>query len=74
MQYCHSLGKVASVIDVGPIDDFGRVATTSVIGKLSASSFLISEQELLDTVQLAMASPPVAKDKLLNRQQLIQLP
>ncbi|KAK3190650.1 Mycolipanoate synthase [Lecanicillium sp. MT-2017a] len=74
VQYRHSLGKVASVIDVGPIDDVGHVATTSVIGKLSASSFLITEQELLDTVQLAMASLPGAKDKLLNRQQLIQLP
>jgi NADP-dependent 3-hydroxy acid dehydrogenase YdfG len=57
VQYRHSLGRVASVIDVGPIDDIGHVAMTPASREnLPSCTILVSEQELLDTVQLAMTT------------------
>ncbi|KAM3498690.1 hypothetical protein MY10362_008002, partial [Beauveria mimosiformis] len=77
VQYRHSLGKVASVIDVGPIDDVGHLASAAATGnKILSFATRVSEQEFLDTVHLAMTTLPAHQlgDKFLNRQQLIQFP
>lgn len=76
-EYRHSLGRVASVIDVGPIDDVGHVAsTTSSRENMPSGTILFSEQEFLDTLQLAMMAPPLGPrhDGSLNKQHILQLP
>lgn len=59
VQYRQAKGQVASVIDLGPIDEVGYVAVTSgPLATANSHSNLVSEQDLLDLLQLAMGSPP----------------
>lgn len=57
VQYRQNLGLAASVIDIGPVDEVGYVSRTpDNKGPLLASlETLLTEQEFLDTLQLAIA-------------------
>ena len=57
VQYRHGQGLVASVMDIGAVDDVGFVARTqSVLDTLSnTSGRMLTEQDFLDCLQLAIA-------------------
>lgn len=57
VQYRHSQGLAASVMDIGAVDDVGFVARTqSVLDTLSnTSGRMLTEQDFLDCLQLAIA-------------------
>lgn len=57
VQYRQNLGLAASVIDIGPVDEIGFVSRTPATkGTLLASvETLLTEQNFLDTLQLAIA-------------------
>ena len=57
VQYRQDLGLAASVIDIGPVDEVGYVSRTPATrGTLLASlETLLTEQNFLDTLQLAIA-------------------
>ncbi|KAI0199508.1 putative polyketide synthase [Astrocystis sublimbata] len=61
VQYRRSLGLAASVMDIGAVDDVGFVARTqSVLDTLAnTSGRMLTEQDFLDCLQLAIARSPV---------------
>lgn len=62
VQYRHSLGLPASVLDIGAMEDIGYLSqNTSVLEALRATSMhVLHEQELLDSIQLMIdrSRPP----------------
>lgn len=85
VQYRQDLGLAASVIDIGPVDEVGYVSRTpDTRGTLLASlETLLTEQNFLDTLQLAMArsstkfAPPKLKNPLdcyQNASHIVQAP
>ncbi|KAL8848055.1 MAG: hypothetical protein Q9221_006915 [Calogaya cf. arnoldii] len=62
VQYRHSLGLPASVLDIGVIEDVGYVSNNaSILDSLKATTtHLLTEQNLLDSIQLMIerSSPP----------------
>lgn len=62
VQYRHSLGLAASVLDIGVVEDVGYVSNnTSVLESLKAVSMpTLHEQDLLDSIRLMIdrSSPP----------------
>ncbi|KAF4629656.1 hypothetical protein G7Y89_g8490 [Cudoniella acicularis] len=60
-QYRHQNGLAASVIDIGPVDDVGYVATTASTRQTPVGGMnLISEQDFLNVLQLAVAPMQVS--------------
>ncbi|KAL8671106.1 MAG: hypothetical protein Q9168_004388 [Polycauliona sp. 1 TL-2023] len=63
VQYRHSLGLPASVLDIGIMEDVGFVSNNaSLLESLKSSSMhLLQEQDLLDSIQLMIerSSPPL---------------
>ena len=85
VQYRQNLGLAASVIDIGPVDEVGYVSRTpDSKGTLLASlETLLTEQNFLDTLQLAIArsstkfAPPKRTPPLtgyLNASHIVQAP
>ncbi|KAM4066282.1 polyketide synthase dehydratase [Hirsutella rhossiliensis] len=79
VQYRQALGLVASVIDIGPIENVGFVARTEVArSTIAANAQLVSEQDFLDIVQLAVAPLPrrcdCATGSFVNSTQLANVP
>ena len=62
VQYRHSLGLPASVLDIGAMEDVGYLSqNTSVLDKFHATSYhMLHEQDLLDSLQLMIdrSDPP----------------
>lgn len=57
VQYRQAHGQAASVVDIGPIDDVGYVARTpGSLSGVTTNASLVSEQDFLDCLQLAIAS------------------
>jgi NADPH:quinone reductase-like Zn-dependent oxidoreductase/aryl carrier-like protein/NADP-dependent 3-hydroxy acid dehydrogenase YdfG len=57
VQYRQHLDLAASVIDIGPVDDIGFVANNqNSFGNVQNNFNLVSEQEFLNLLQLAVAS------------------
>lgn len=55
VQYRHALGLVASVVDIGPVDDVGFVARTSgSLANIVEHAYLVGEQDFLNVLQLAV--------------------
>jgi len=55
-QYRHSLGLTASVMDIGPVDEVGFLSRTAAAREnFLAVSTLLTEQNFLDYLQLAIA-------------------
>ncbi|KAK8017706.1 hypothetical protein PG993_014032 [Apiospora rasikravindrae] len=84
VQYRHGQGLVASVMDIGAVDDVGFVARTqSVLDTLSnTSGRMLTEQDFLDCLQLAIArssmdraasSSPSLADGYWNPSQITQV-
>ena len=65
VQYRHSLGLPASVLDIGAMDDVGYLSqNTSVLEALRATSLhILREQDLLDSLQLMIdrSHPPAPR-------------
>ena len=57
VQYRQNLGLAASVMDIGPVDDVGYVSRTPATREtlLATLETLLTEQDFLDTLQLAIA-------------------
>lgn len=57
VQYRQNLGLAASVLDIGPVDDVGYVSRTQSTKEtlLATLETLLTEQNFLDTLQLAIA-------------------
>ena len=56
-QYRQNLGMAASVMDIGPVDDVGYVSRTAATREtlLATLETLLTEQNFLDSLQLAIA-------------------
>ena len=64
VQYRHNHGLVASVIDIGAVDDVGYISRTPAVKEtmLATSGRLIPERDFLEALQLTIArsrTPPV---------------
>ena len=57
VHYRQNLGLAASVLDIGPVDDVGYVSRTQAVKEtlLASLEALLTEQNFLDTLQLAIA-------------------
>ena len=57
VQYRQNLGLVASVVDIGPVDEVGFVSRTPTTREtlLATQETLLTEQNFLDSIQLAVA-------------------
>lgn len=71
VQYRHDRGLAASVIDIGAVDDVGYINRTPGTKKtmLAMSGRLISEQDFLEALHLAIArsaAPPIVEKKLVG--------
>ncbi|KAL8793204.1 MAG: hypothetical protein Q9195_004234 [Heterodermia aff. obscurata] len=71
VQYRHSCGLVASVMDIGAVDDVGYISRTPAAKEtmLAMSGRLISERDFLQALQLAIvrsAMPPVVEKKFVG--------
>lgn len=71
VQYRHDRGLVASVIDIGAVDDVGYISRTPAAKEtmLAMSGRLISERDFLEALQLAIARsivPPVMEKELVG--------
>lgn len=71
VQYRHSRSLVASVIDIGAVDDVGYISRTPAAKEtmLAMSGRLIQERDLLETLQLAIVRSimsPVVEKKLVG--------
>ena len=57
VHYRQNLGLAASVLDIGPVDDVGYVSRTQAVKEtlLATLETLLTEQNFLDTLQLAIA-------------------
>lgn len=57
IQYRQNLGLAASVMDIGPVDDVGYVSRTPATREilLATIEILLTEQNFLDSLQLAIA-------------------
>ncbi|KAG8531167.1 putative secondary metabolism biosynthetic enzyme [Bacidia gigantensis] len=69
VQYRHSHGLAASVIDIGAVDDVGYISRTPAAKEtmLAMSGRLISENDFLEALQLTIVrstAPPIAEKKL----------
>jgi len=68
VQYRHAHGQAASVVDIGPVDDVGFVARTpGSLSGVTTNANLVSEQEFLDCLQLAII-PQLARRKSQQQQ------
>ncbi|KAL8992696.1 MAG: hypothetical protein Q9169_006904 [Polycauliona sp. 2 TL-2023] len=84
VQYRHSLGLPASVLDIGVMEDIGYVSTNAGLldSFKSSSVHLLHEQDLLDSIQLmiersspansttSMASPSLSARTYVNHSQI----
>lgn len=71
VQYRHSLGRPASVVDIGVMEDVGYVSQNpAVLEQFKATSaHTLREQDLLDALQLVMtqcSAPPPQSDGYIN--------
>ncbi|KAL2817757.1 hypothetical protein BDW59DRAFT_165803 [Aspergillus cavernicola] len=71
VQYRHGRGLVASVLDIGAVDDVGYISRTPAAKDtmLAMSGRLISEQNFLEALQLTIARStvtPVVENKLVG--------
>ncbi|KAI1860324.1 uncharacterized protein JN550_011590 [Neoarthrinium moseri] len=69
VQYRHDRGLVASVIDIGPVDDVGYISRTPAAKEtmLAMSGRLVSERDFLEVLQLTIAQsakPPLVEKRL----------
>lgn len=59
VQYRHAHGQAASVLDIGPMGDVGYLARTSeTLSSVTTHLSVLSEQDFLDALQLAVAPQP----------------
>ena len=72
VQYRHSLGLPASVLDIGAMDDVGYLSqNTSVLEALRATSLhILHEQDLLDSLQLMIDRSHPAAPRTFSSSQL----
>lgn len=71
VQYRHNNGLVASVMDIGAVDDVGYISRTPAAKEtmLAMSGRLISEQDFLEALQLTIAQsvvPPIVGKNLVG--------
>jgi NADPH:quinone reductase-like Zn-dependent oxidoreductase/NAD(P)-dependent dehydrogenase (short-subunit alcohol dehydrogenase family) len=72
VQYRRNQGLPASAIDIGAVDDVGYVSSTPAAQKTMLTDYgrLVTEQEFLDVLQLAIARSSTCKDQLIESDEL----